>query len=84
MIEAFQSPAFIEYHITPFEYRLDPSFDPNDPGIHREPVNQPLDSNGLPEPPDGQEVDGKIGLMVPRIRSWFGTCILGLVSEKCI
>jgi len=31
MIEAFQSPAFLQFHTTPFEYRCDPTHDPEDP-----------------------------------------------------
>ncbi|KAK6974093.1 GLOBIN domain-containing protein [Favolaschia claudopus] len=56
MIEAFQSPMFEEYHTTPFEYRWDPSHNPNDPDIPLDPADVPVDEHGLPELPEGHQV----------------------------
>ncbi|KAF7328374.1 GLOBIN domain-containing protein [Mycena venus] len=56
MVEAFQSPAFAQYHTTPFEYRWDPQHNPNDPDIHLDPADVALDEHKLPVLPDGHEV----------------------------
>jgi hypothetical protein len=56
MVEAFQSPAFEEFHTTPFEYRWNPQHDPGDPDVHLDPVDIPLDEHGLPILPEGHEV----------------------------
>ncbi|KAJ7758811.1 hypothetical protein DFH07DRAFT_741480 [Mycena maculata] len=58
MIEAFQSPAFEEFHITPFESRWDPSHGRNsdEPDIQLDPPDGPLDENGMPPLPEGHQV----------------------------
>jgi hypothetical protein len=58
MVEAFQSPSFQQFHTTPFEYRWDPNYDPNDPDIPVDPYShpQPLDDDGLPPLPEHHEV----------------------------
>jgi hypothetical protein len=43
LVEAFQSPAFEQYHTTPFEYRWNPHHNPNDPDIHLDPADAALD-----------------------------------------
>ncbi|KAJ7116153.1 hypothetical protein C8R43DRAFT_1138022 [Mycena crocata] len=61
MTEAFQSPAFEKFHITPFESRWDPNHDATDPDTILEDANMALDNNGLPPLRDGhQAVYGEI------------------------
>lgn len=55
MTEAFQSPAFLQFHITPFESRWDPIHDPKSPDITLDDVNIPLDNHGLPPLPPGHQ-----------------------------
>ncbi|KAJ7660161.1 hypothetical protein DFH06DRAFT_1472251 [Mycena polygramma] len=55
LVEAFQSPAFEEFHITPFQYRWDRNYDPDDPAIDVDPPDGPLDEDGLPPLPEGHE-----------------------------
>ncbi|KAJ7024134.1 hypothetical protein C8F04DRAFT_1303331 [Mycena alexandri] len=58
MIEAFQSPAFEDFHLTPFESCWDPQHgrDPDDPDIQLDAPDGPLDEHGLPPLPDGHQV----------------------------
>ncbi|KAJ7222346.1 hypothetical protein GGX14DRAFT_663311 [Mycena pura] len=53
MVENFSSPAFKDYHITPFECRLDPTHDPNSTTAPADLPDEPLDDNGLPPMPEG-------------------------------
>jgi hypothetical protein len=70
MIEAFQSPAFEEFHTTPFQYRWDRNHNPEDPDVSLEPLDGPLDENGLPPLPDGHEVlYGEIYTSRPMLRA---------------
>ncbi|KAJ7670433.1 hypothetical protein B0H17DRAFT_1209302 [Mycena rosella] len=55
MTEAFQSPAFMQYHTTPFASRRDPNHDPSKPDTTLEDVNFKLDESGLPPLAAGHE-----------------------------
>lgn len=52
MVENFSGPAFAEYHITPFECRLDPAHDPTAADMPMNLPNEPMDEHGLPPLPD--------------------------------
>ncbi|KAJ7021549.1 hypothetical protein C8F04DRAFT_1313789 [Mycena alexandri] len=57
MVEAFQGPAFKDFHTTPFEYRWDPNHNkPDNPDVELTAADADLDEYGLPELPDGHEV----------------------------
>ncbi|KAJ7315108.1 hypothetical protein DFH08DRAFT_926901 [Mycena albidolilacea] len=60
LVEAFQSPAFLQYHITPFAARWDPEYDPN--SLDTAPDDTaPVDEQGLPPlPPGHQPVYGEV------------------------
>ncbi|KAJ6582169.1 hypothetical protein B0H19DRAFT_928921, partial [Mycena capillaripes] len=61
MTEAFQSPAFLQFHTTPFESRWDPTYDPENPDTTLDDAHAPLDANGLPPLPKGhQPVYGEV------------------------
>ncbi|KAJ7166117.1 hypothetical protein C8R46DRAFT_1351546 [Mycena filopes] len=62
MIEAFQGPAFEQFHITPFESRWDPSHDPDHPTVFKVDLDSPLDEiTGLPPlPKEHQPLYGEI------------------------
>ncbi|KAF7341461.1 GLOBIN domain-containing protein [Mycena venus] len=69
MTEAFQSPAFEQFHITPFQYRWDPHYNPDDPDISLDPPDA-LDEDGLPQLPNGhQKVYGEIYTSDPMLRA---------------
>ncbi|KAK6985226.1 hypothetical protein R3P38DRAFT_3450728 [Favolaschia claudopus] len=55
MVEAFQSPAFQQYHITPFELRWDPRHDPDNPDASMDEHDHPVDEFGLPPLPLGHQ-----------------------------
>jgi hypothetical protein len=60
LVEAFQSPAFLQYHITPFAARWDPEYDPNSPDTAPD-NTAPVDEQGLPPlPPGHQPVYGEV------------------------
>ncbi|KAJ7649404.1 hypothetical protein DFH06DRAFT_996491 [Mycena polygramma] len=60
LVEAFQSPAFEEFHITPFQYRWDRNYDPDNPDVD-------LDS------PDGHEtIYSEIYTARPMLRAHIG------------
>ncbi|KAF7374197.1 GLOBIN domain-containing protein [Mycena sanguinolenta] len=48
MKEAFQSPAFLQFHTTPFEYRWDPNHNPDNPDSTLDDADAPVDEQGLP------------------------------------
>ncbi|KAJ7127990.1 hypothetical protein C8R44DRAFT_979464 [Mycena epipterygia] len=56
MIKAFQSPAFKQFHITPFEHRWDPKHNLENPNVQLDPPDGALDENGIPVLPDGHQV----------------------------
>ncbi|KAK7021661.1 GLOBIN domain-containing protein, partial [Favolaschia claudopus] len=61
VVEAFQSPAFQQYHITPFELRWDPQHDPDNPDVSMDEHDHPVDEFGLPPlPPGHQPLYGEI------------------------
>ncbi|KAF7335684.1 GLOBIN domain-containing protein [Mycena venus] len=69
MKEAFQSPAFEQFHITPFQYRWDPHYNPDDPDISLDPRDA-LDEDGLPQlPNEHQKVYGEIYTSDPMLRA---------------
>ncbi|KAF7371652.1 hypothetical protein MVEN_00021000 [Mycena venus] len=69
MKEAFQSPAFEQFHITPFQYRWDPHYNPDDPDISLDPPDA-LDEDGLPQLLNGhQKVYGEIYTSDPMLRA---------------
>lgn len=82
MVEAFQSPSFQQFHTTPFEYRWDLNYNPNDPDIPVDPYShpQPLDDDGFPPLPEHHEVINFFSMFVPdllhkvELGSWKSLC----------
>jgi hypothetical protein len=56
MIEAFQSPAFKDFHITPFESRWDRNHTASNEEVATTATDEVLDENGFPQLPAGHEV----------------------------
>ncbi|KAJ7311654.1 hypothetical protein DFH08DRAFT_717896 [Mycena albidolilacea] len=60
LVEAFQSPAFLQYHITLFAARWDPKYNPNNPDAAPDDT-APVEEQGLPPlPPGHQPVYGEV------------------------
>ncbi|KAJ7060768.1 hypothetical protein C8F01DRAFT_1369686 [Mycena amicta] len=59
--EALEGPMFSKLHTTPFALRFDPKFDPSSPDIVLDDARPPLNSEGIPNLPDGhQDVYGEL------------------------
>jgi hypothetical protein len=71
MKEAFESPAFQQYHITPFESRWDRNHDPDNPELPADPTSVAVDSEtGLPPLPPGHEaIYGEIYTSIPMLKA---------------